>query len=75
MQRDGDARKELEEVLAEATQLGLSQYQFEARLALGQIEMKPRKMIEGRAHLAALEKDATAKGFLLIARKARAAQQ
>jgi len=27
------------------------------------------------AHLQALEKDATAKGFLLIARKARAAQQ
>ena len=74
LQRD-DARKELEEVLAEATQLGLNQYQFEARLAIGEIEVKSGKMIEGRAHLGALEKDATAKGFLLVARKARAAQQ
>ncbi|MFY9530847.1 MAG: protein kinase [Candidatus Acidiferrales bacterium] len=75
MHRNEDAEKDLEGVLAEATQLGLSQYQFEARLALGENEMKSRKTAAGRAHLEALERDATAKGFLLIARKARAAQQ
>jgi tetratricopeptide (TPR) repeat protein len=71
--RNADARKDLEGVLAEATQLGLSQYQFEARLALGEIEMKSGKTPAGRARLEALEKDATAKGFLLVARKAHAA--
>jgi serine/threonine protein kinase/tetratricopeptide (TPR) repeat protein len=75
MQRNADARKDLEEILAEATQLGLRKYQFEARLALGEIETKPNKTVVDRAHLAVLEKDATARGFLLIARKARAAQE
>ena len=75
MQRNADAREDLEEVLAEATQFGLRQYQFEARLALGKIETKPDKTVVGRAHLAVLEKDATTRGFLLIARKARVAQE
>ena len=75
MQQDADARRDLEEILAEATQLGLRKYQFEARLALGEIETKPNKTVVDRAHLAVLEKDATARGFLLIARKARAAQE
>lgn len=43
------------------------------QLALGEIEMKSGKAAAGRARLEALEKDATAKGFLLIARKAAAA--
>jgi eukaryotic-like serine/threonine-protein kinase len=73
--RNADAKKDLEGALAEATRLGLSQYQFEARLALAEMEMKSRETAGGRAHLQTLEKDATAKGFLLIARKARAAQQ
>jgi serine/threonine protein kinase/tetratricopeptide (TPR) repeat protein len=75
MPRNADARKDLEGVLVEATRLGLSQYQFEARLALGEMEMKSKETAAGRAHLAALEKDATATGFLLIARKAGAAQR
>ena len=75
MPRNADARKDLEGVLAEAARLGLSQYQFEARLALGEMEMKSKETATGRAHLAALERDATARGFLLIARKAHAAQQ
>jgi len=35
--------------------------------------MNQGKKAAGRLHLAALEKDATAKGFLLIAREAKAA--
>jgi hypothetical protein len=77
MPRNADAKKDkdLEAVLAEATQRGLSQHQFEARLVLGEMKMKSGGTEAGRAYLEALEKDAAAKGFLLIARKARAAQR
>jgi hypothetical protein len=37
------------------------------------MEVKSGRAAAGRARLQALEKDATAKGFLLIARKAAAA--
>jgi hypothetical protein len=35
--------------------------------------MRSGNVATGRAHLAALEKDATARGFVFFARKARAA--
>ncbi len=66
------ARTGLEATIAEAKKYGFVGYQLEARLALGEIEMKSGKPV-APARLAALEKDATAKGFLLIARKAHAA--
>ena len=65
-----EAKRSLITILAEAKQTGLLEYQFEARLELGEIEMKSGKTASGRAHLGALQKDATSKGFLLIARKA-----
>jgi tetratricopeptide (TPR) repeat protein len=65
-----EAQRVLQETLAEATRSGFFTLQLEARLALGEIEIKSGKATAGRTHLAALEKDATAKGFLLIARKA-----
>jgi hypothetical protein len=65
-----EAKRNLIAILAEAKQTGLLEYEFEARLELGEIEMKSRKTTSGRAHLSALQKDATSKGFLLIARKA-----
>ena len=68
-----DALQNLQDVLAEATKFGYVPYEFEARLALGEIEMQSGKASTGRPHLEALEKDARAKGFLLIARKATAA--
>lgn len=67
------AVKDLETIEPEATESGFLEEQLESRLALGQIEMKSGKTAAGRARLAALEKDAGAKGFLLIARKAAAA--
>jgi len=42
----------------------------EARLALAEMKMKSGDRATARAHLEALKKDAAAKGFLLIARKA-----
>jgi eukaryotic-like serine/threonine-protein kinase len=46
--------------------------QFQARLALGEIEIKWGNKAAARAQLAALEKDAQSKGFGLIARQAGA---
>jgi len=66
------AKRELEAVLAKATRHGYVGYQFQSRLALGEIEMKSGKTTAGRARLQGLERDAKAKGFLLIARKAAA---
>jgi tetratricopeptide (TPR) repeat protein len=73
--RRGDitqAVKDLQGTLIEARHYHYVGYQFEARLALGQIEMKSGDTAAGRARLAALEADAKAKGFGLIARKAAA---
>ncbi|MFI5058330.1 MAG: tetratricopeptide repeat protein [Candidatus Acidiferrales bacterium] len=69
------ASKDLEAILNEETALGNVSLQFEARLALGEIEMRVGEGAAGRSRLASLEKDATAKGFLLVARKAHAALQ
>jgi tetratricopeptide (TPR) repeat protein len=68
-----EAEKQLNLLLDESTRDGLVSYQFEIRLALGEIEMKSGKTSTGVARLKYLERDATAKGFLLIAHKAKAA--
>jgi|HubBroStandDraft_1064217.scaffolds.fasta_scaffold04677_5 serine/threonine protein kinase/tetratricopeptide (TPR) repeat protein len=67
--------KGLESILAQQTQLGDVPLQFEARLALGEIEVKSGDFASGRSRLTALENDANAKGFVLTARKAHAALQ
>jgi len=69
------ARESLKATLAEAKKYGFIRNELEARLALGEIEMKSGQAVAGRARLEALEKDAAAKGFGLIARKAAAAQR
>lgn len=66
------SRKLLEGVQAETQKLGLVPFQFEARLALGEVLMKLGKSGQARFQLTALEKDANARGFLLIARNAHA---
>jgi serine/threonine protein kinase/tetratricopeptide (TPR) repeat protein len=71
--KTSEARESLKATSAEAKRLGFLGQQFEARLLLGEIEMKSGPIAAGRARLAALEKDATAKGFGLIARRAAAA--
>jgi eukaryotic-like serine/threonine-protein kinase len=69
------ARKKLDGALAAATKSSLMQGQFESRLAIGELEMKSGKSAAGRAYLASLQKDATAKSFLLIASKAKTASK
>ena len=73
--KPAEAMEALATVLAEATKLGLVDYQFESRLALGEIEMKSGKPAAGRARLETLQKEAKAKGFGLIARKAAAVRE
>jgi len=66
------ARKELNLVITQAHKLGYKGTELEARLTLGELEIKTGHAEVGRQHLAAVEKDATAAGFALIAHKAEA---
>jgi tetratricopeptide (TPR) repeat protein len=70
--KNPSAENELESVLAGARKHKYLGYQLEARLALGEVETGSGKIAAGRAILAAIQKDAAAKGFLLIAREAAA---
>jgi len=71
--KTAEARRSLEDVFTKATTKGWVEYQLEARLALGEIEMESANPAAGRARLGALEKDGAARGFGLIARKAAVA--
>ena len=68
-----EARRQITPVLTQAAKIGYTAFIFEARLALAEINMKSVPA-EARAQLAALEQDARAKGFLMVARKAAAAR-
>ena len=68
------ARKDLESVLSEAQKAGFYGQPLESRLALGEIEMQMGNIGVGRARLGALEAEARAKGYALIARKASVAR-
>ncbi len=69
-----DASKALQNLLTETNKSGYLPFEFEIRLALGTIEMQSGRAAAGRAQLKALEKDAHAKGFLRMARKAKEAR-
>jgi len=64
------AGRELRSADAEAAQVGFAGLSFEARLA--QAEISSPKSSQNRARLHALEKDASSRGFGLIAQKASA---
>jgi DNA-binding winged helix-turn-helix (wHTH) protein/tetratricopeptide (TPR) repeat protein len=66
-----EARRVLRGAIAEMTKRGYVQYELEARLALCELDAKTDPAA-GRAHGQVLAKDARAKGFILIARKALA---
>ena len=67
------ATKDIERARGEAAKFGYMQTQMEARLGVGEIDMKSGAVDAGRKHLKELETDARAHGFDLIARKAAAA--
>jgi len=64
------AIQNLQAAIVAAKQTGCLACQFEARLALGKIEMKSGSTAAGRSRLRQLQEDARAKGFKLIAQKA-----
>jgi eukaryotic-like serine/threonine-protein kinase len=68
------ARKELESVIAQSRKLGYRIVELDARLALAEIEMKTGQTAAGRAHLTAIEAEAKAIGYNLVARKAAIAR-
>ena len=73
--KPAEATKLLQDTIQAARKTGFFGLQFDARLALGETEMKSGNLTAGRAELASLERDARVKGFLLIARKAAAARK
>jgi hypothetical protein len=67
-------RKELAAIITKSRKRGYQGIEFDARLALAEIEMKAGQTAAGRAHLTAIEADAKAKGYNLVARKAATAR-
>ena len=68
------ARRSLEGAIARARETGLVAFALEASLALGEIERKSGAAAAGRERLESVEKDAAARGFLRIARRAATAR-
>lgn|GEM_PF-4939192 len=68
--RWAEANQLLEAGLGRARRLGLLGLQYEARLAKGELDRKSGRTAAGNAILGELQKDATGKGFKLIARRA-----
>lgn len=67
-----DALRTLNSTVAQARRFGFLELELEARLAMGEIEMKSGRTDGGSRRLAEVEKTAQAKGYGLIARKAAA---
>jgi DNA-binding winged helix-turn-helix (wHTH) protein/tetratricopeptide (TPR) repeat protein/TolB-like protein len=64
----------LQQCMEEAAQGRFLEQQMQAELALGEVEIAAGKTVAGRARLQSLQKQATARGYLLIARQAAAAR-
>lgn len=67
-------REELAAIIAKSRALGYQGIELDARLALAEIEMKAEQITAGSAHLAAIEADARARGYNLVAHKAASAR-
>ncbi len=68
--KTADALKELDATLSSARKFGYRLYEYQARLAIGEIELWSGSP-SAQAHLTALEKDARAQGAFLVANQAR----
>jgi hypothetical protein len=71
--KTAEATRHLENLHVEISSHGYANYELEARLRLGELDLQSGTVSAGQARLEQLQKDARAKGFLLIARKATAA--
>ena len=70
--RSAEAKAALETALSRARKLGFVALQFEARLALGEIEVGLQHRNDSQRRLRELQKDSRTRGYELIARKAAA---
>jgi serine/threonine protein kinase/tetratricopeptide (TPR) repeat protein len=70
--KQASAETSLKTLLARAKKAGFASYELKSRLALEEIAMAIEHPGESRARIEQLEKDANAKGFILIARKCAA---
>jgi serine/threonine protein kinase/Tfp pilus assembly protein PilF len=70
-----EARKILNSTFADASRYGYLGYVLESRLALAEIGLKSGNAASSRVALAALQTEAMAKGYALIARKAATANK
>jgi len=68
-----EAAKRLGSVIQGAVTAGFARLAFEARLALGAIQLNAADRASARAELESLEKEAASRRFFLLARKAAAA--
>jgi serine/threonine protein kinase/tetratricopeptide (TPR) repeat protein len=66
------AKRSLMDVHDEAQRRGYGGFELEARLHLGELELRSGEQASARERLQQLQQDARKRGFLLIARKARA---
>lgn len=73
--KTAESEKLLWDALQEARKSRYVGLEFEARLALGEMEISSENPAAGRVELKALERDANDKGFVLIARKAAIARK
>lgn len=71
--KPNQALQQLRDLVAETHKSGFAGFEFQARLALARVQMKVGQTAAARAHLQSLAKDAAAKGYDLIARRAHAA--
>jgi eukaryotic-like serine/threonine-protein kinase len=67
-----ESKRQLTRVISDANAAGFADVALDARLALGQIELKAGNLDAGRVHLQALERDSNAAGLAIVARKASA---
>jgi tetratricopeptide (TPR) repeat protein len=67
-----EGAKSLQKIVTKAKQVGFVPEEFEARLALAETEIASGDTATGRALLQALQKDASRRGFNLLARKSAA---
>ncbi len=68
--KEPEATKALQSVLSESVRDSYKEFEFEARLDLGRLELHSSRA-SGRQRLEKLEEDANRKDFRLVARKAR----
>jgi eukaryotic-like serine/threonine-protein kinase len=68
-----ESKRQLNRSVVDAIAAGFADVAFEARLALGQVELNSGSLAAGRARLEALEKDSRVAGLVIAAQKASAA--